>query len=413
MQGDGSQPNTEQKVANALKWAAKEGAKAGLKKLGIIFGVKAVVIGLLVILLVVALSAIFEGSAMSGNFTGDPTLEDSSVNQQLKDRYIKAATDSTKDVRDYYKQEDSFQLSWGILAALDKMTNNCEEPIPEKNAEILGPKFYYKSSKIITTVKTETTDKTGKKSTTYSTTETPITLLTQVVAYDGIYYLKYGWATEKPDSNTTVNKEELLGTEHTPDFSNLKNRMDVLGLSPEGDFDFLVALSRVFVGDDPELALETELEDIDDSIGLGPDDILNIEPGEPSIYGFIWPTPGYTRISSPYGPRQRPVPGASAFHKAIDIACPVGSTVLATKSGTVVFAAPAGEAGNLLIIDHGGSIKSKYLHLSRFLVSVGDRVTGGSPVALSGNTGIGTGAHLDFRIMFGNTYVNPIKYVFP
>ena len=122
-----------------------------------------------------------------------------------------------------------------------------------------------------------------------------------------------------------------------------------------------------------------------------------------------WPTDG-TDISSYFGPRKRPLPGASTDHGAIDIRVATGTNVYATEAGTVIAAGPAGNAGNRITIDHGNGYVSKYMHNSSLKVSVGEKVTKGQIIALSGNTGNSTGPHLHFQIEFNGVKIDPLTF---
>lgn len=126
---------------------------------------------------------------------------------------------------------------------------------------------------------------------------------------------------------------------------------------------------------------------------------------------YIWPLPVSGRISSYFGNRTSPTAGASSYHKGIDIAVPVGTKVLATKGGTVVTATYSSSAGNYVALYHGGGVYSYYMHCSKLKVGVGEKVSKGQQVALSGNTGISTGPHLHFAIYISGAYVNPLNYV--
>jgi murein DD-endopeptidase MepM/ murein hydrolase activator NlpD len=115
------------------------------------------------------------------------------------------------------------------------------------------------------------------------------------------------------------------------------------------------------------------------------------------------------RISSGFGQRSHPILGYTRMHKGIDFAVPSGTPVMAAGSGTVIFAGPAGEYGNLVVINHGNNYATAYGHLSRFASDVrkGARVHQGDVVAYSGMTGLATGPHLHYEIRVNNSQVNP------
>jgi len=119
------------------------------------------------------------------------------------------------------------------------------------------------------------------------------------------------------------------------------------------------------------------------------------------IGGFIWPAKG--RISGVYG-SQRILNGEPKWpHFGIDIAAPTGKPVVAPASGIVTMAhSDMYYSGGTLIIDHGHGLTSTFLHLSKILVNVGDKVDQGSLVAKIGATGRVTGPHLDWRMNWFN-----------
>lgn len=135
-----------------------------------------------------------------------------------------------------------------------------------------------------------------------------------------------------------------------------------------------------------------------------------------TYYGgsFGWPTPGYKRITSPYGNRTYTYQGrkVSSFHKGIDIGAPTGAKIIASNGGKVVTSAyNANGYGNYVIIDHGGGKMTVYGHMSKRGVSVGQSVTKAQQIGLVGSTGRSTGPHLHFEIRINGTAVNPINYL--
>ena len=143
----------------------------------------------------------------------------------------------------------------------------------------------------------------------------------------------------------------------------------------------------------------------------------SIEPRTPTSgsgggTSFSWPTPTVTKVSSKFGPRKAPCKGASTYHKGIDISAPMNTDVHATAGGTVMYTRTSSTAGNYMEIDHGNGWSSRYLHLNSFVVKSG-QVSANQVIAKSGNTGIGTGAHLHFEIKKDGTAVDPLQYVNP
>ncbi|MDF2684862.1 MAG: hypothetical protein K0S55_43 [Clostridia bacterium] len=127
---------------------------------------------------------------------------------------------------------------------------------------------------------------------------------------------------------------------------------------------------------------------------------------------FIWPLPGYSKISSPFGPRT--LYGRKEFHYAIDIPAPKGTPIVASNNGTVVYAQWTNTGGgNKVVIDHGGQIATHYNHMTKYIVKVGDVVERGQVIGYVGSTGNSTGNHLDFKILKNNEALNPVLYVNP
>lgn len=118
---------------------------------------------------------------------------------------------------------------------------------------------------------------------------------------------------------------------------------------------------------------------------------------------FKMPTRG--SLSSRFGTRW------GSAHEGIDLAAPIGTAVNAADGGVVTWVGARGGYGKLIMIDHGAGYVTYYGHLSKFLVSKGDKVYKGQKIAAVGNTGRSTGPHLHFEIRKNGTPVNPLKYV--
>ncbi len=136
------------------------------------------------------------------------------------------------------------------------------------------------------------------------------------------------------------------------------------------------------------------------------------DPRTDFLGGFIWPVQG--EITGVYG-SQRILNGKPRRpHYGIDIAASKGTTVQAPAGGIVTLAYPdMFLSGGTLILDHGHGLSSTFLHLSRILVSQGEQVEQGEPIAEVGATGRVTGAHLDWRINLFQTRLDPQLLVGP
>jgi murein DD-endopeptidase MepM/ murein hydrolase activator NlpD len=122
------------------------------------------------------------------------------------------------------------------------------------------------------------------------------------------------------------------------------------------------------------------------------------------------PAPG-SKISSRYGRRHDPFTGRSAMHAGLDFKARTGSKVIATASGKIIRAGRNGGYGKMVEIDHGGGITTRYAHLSRIKVRVGQKVSRGQLVGKVGSTGRSTGPHLHYEVRRKGRVLNPIHYV--
>ncbi|MFZ7121228.1 MAG: murein hydrolase activator EnvC family protein [Eubacteriaceae bacterium] len=135
---------------------------------------------------------------------------------------------------------------------------------------------------------------------------------------------------------------------------------------------------------------------------------------------YKWPTPGYTRITSPYGYRIHPILGYRKFHSGIDISVSgrKGISAVAVGFGEVIQSTYTSGYGNKVVIDlgvdeKGNKISAVYAHLAKRYVSVGNYLAPGDRVGEVGTTGMSTGIHLHFEIRINGSTTNPLNYVTP
>lgn len=126
---------------------------------------------------------------------------------------------------------------------------------------------------------------------------------------------------------------------------------------------------------------------------------------------MIWPTPGYTTITSEYGMRTHPVTGAYKLHTGVDIGAPLESSFVAAANGIVSKATFSPAYGNMVIIDHGGGVQTLYAHGNEIMVQVGQTVSAGTEILKVGSTGYSTGPHAHFEIRINGQTVNPLDYL--
>ena len=132
-----------------------------------------------------------------------------------------------------------------------------------------------------------------------------------------------------------------------------------------------------------------------------------------TVGGITWKVPmSYTAYTSAFGNRWHPVYGGYRFHYGVDLAAPTGTPIYATRSGVVDTASyQAGGAGNYVQINHGDGYRSIYMHMTHYIVSVGQYVSQGQVIGYCGSTGGSTGPHLHFGISYNGSYVNPANYI--
>ena len=130
--------------------------------------------------------------------------------------------------------------------------------------------------------------------------------------------------------------------------------------------------------------------------------ILSASSGSGSYGGsFLWPVSSGGYISCYY----------SSGHRAIDIACPYGTGIVASASGTVILAGWYDSYGKAVIIDHGNGVQTLYAHNSSLNVSVGQSVSQGQVIAGAGSTGYSTGNHCHFEVRINGSRMNPLNYL--
>ena len=134
---------------------------------------------------------------------------------------------------------------------------------------------------------------------------------------------------------------------------------------------------------------------------------------QPEVNNDPWRVPcSYTKLTSPFGERDQPTEGASTNHKGVDLAGPEGTPIYASRGGTVTIAKFSKSAGFYVTINHGDGYSSVYMHMTTYTVSKGDKVSGGQLIGYMGSTGISTGPHLHWGIIYNGAYVNPANYVY-
>ena len=155
-----------------------------------------------------------------------------------------------------------------------------------------------------------------------------------------------------------------------------------------------------------DLAMSVRVEEVDQQILAGwmlqnKDSLLST----PSI----WPVRGF--VTSGFGRRRSPLGGGTTMHAGIDISNRVGTPIIAPARGAVTFAGRDGAYGISITLDHGSGIVTRYAHLNRALVQVGDFVQRGDVIGELGNTGRSTGPHLHYEVRLNGVPVNPMRFI--
>lgn len=217
------------------------------------------------------------------------------------------------------------------------------------------------------------------------------------------YLAEQGWSKEDisrkmiENSDTAREFKQACKVENAEGAAKSLAKLMDAGITKE-DINYLYEnRNRVKIGKDSKYYKEAQ------ALGLD-------EEGKGKSTGkYIYPAHG--TITSYFGYRNAPTAGASSYHPAIDIAVPEGTRVSASDGGTVVATGLSDGYGNIVQIDHGNGVVTQYSHLSKVSVRRGQKVARGQEVARSGNTGVSTGPHLDFKMMINGEPVDPLKHL--
>ena len=131
-----------------------------------------------------------------------------------------------------------------------------------------------------------------------------------------------------------------------------------------------------------------------------------------TVIPAIWPIDRtkLRHVSSLYGMRMHPTLGIWRKHEGIDLTAPIGTAVYASGNGVISQSQWRNGYGELIEVNHGFGYKSRYAHLSKRYVQVGDSVTRGQVIGEVGNTGVSSGPHLHYEVRYRDNTVNPIHY---
>jgi murein DD-endopeptidase MepM/ murein hydrolase activator NlpD len=179
-----------------------------------------------------------------------------------------------------------------------------------------------------------------------------------------------------------------------------------VGVPSKQDATYTNALTALANPEDTFGLLRTLLEGLESRLNVVQRDVARrnaLANATPSI----WPAHGW--LTSTMGRRTDPMTGGADYHPGLDIAGEKGQAVYATADGVVTLAARQGAYGNLITIDHGFGLETRYGHLSGFNVREGDRVQRGDLIGRLGATGRATGTHLHYEVLANGRLLNPLR----
>lgn len=200
------------------------------------------------------------------------------------------------------------------------------------------------------------------------------------------------------DHDTSLQLDALLESVQDPFWNGMGGANDGISVSAEA------GLEEIY-GDDSAAALVSDVLGRVDALARRHAELalrrdhFDALPTSPPVEGL--------RLSSGFGMRKHPVTGKNRMHKGLDFAGPSGTPVMAAAAGRVVYAARKGSYGNLIELDHGNGVTTRYAHLRDIEVREGDTVDMGEIIGTVGSTGASTGPHLHWEVRVFERAKNP------
>jgi len=195
--------------------------------------------------------------------------------------------------------------------------------------------------------------------------------------------------------------------ENDPTFSQSRKQ----NVKPEGGSRSDVSTSKLLEGSDVNAnlnILRDRAEGLENQYNLL-DQLIGKHLDAASVAPNIWPIRG--PIGSPFGTRLDPFDSTTEVHLGLDIVASVGSPVKSSAAGIVRIAQREGDYGNLIVIDHGNGLTTRYGHLKGFAVHFGQLVTKNQVIGWVGMTGRTTGPHLHYEVRLNDRPMNPRNYL--
>lgn len=358
--------NTEEKFKNFLKNKAKKKVLAFLLQPHVLM-----IIGIFLLILL----GVFLLLGIFGTAYDDATVSKNGTEAK------QIVTSLNPPILSTDEMEKQFFLPYGIPYAIELYATDWNDTLNKEMVssitEELNPIFTYTDfTETIETI-TSTKDSKGEWHTTQTIQKIPQKFITVANTYAGVYTMQYMVMTRKEERSGSDFHQEIIttylqrvGMDFSPDWT----RLDA-------------AISKYAANNIPVQKISVKGGDV------------------------IYPFDGNYPVTSPFGGRTDPVKGTNEYHTGVDFGVPLGTEIKAAADGVVVQAGTNGGYGNSISIDHGGGMETLYGHLSKVLVSVGQKVKQGDIIGLSGSTGKSTGPHLHFEVRKNGQPVNPMTYL--
>ena len=213
--------------------------------------------------------------------------------------------------------------------------------------------------------------------------------------------------TSKINDLETLSAKLSQVIENDPAFSQARK----LNIKPEGGSRTDIKTAELLEGSDLSAnlnILRDRANGLESQYNLL-DELVDKRIDMASVTPNIWPIRG--PIGSPFGTRLDPFDSSTEVHMGLDIVAPVGSPIKSSAAGTVKVAQREGDYGNLVVIDHGHGLTTRYGHLRGFAVRAGQIVTKNQVIGWVGMTGRTTGPHLHYEVRMNDRPMNPRSYL--
>lgn len=184
----------------------------------------------------------------------------------------------------------------------------------------------------------------------------------------------------------------------------ISEALESAGLSVDRDYD-KQGVGGPLIAIDNAGAFDTRVKELDEAL-----DVLDSLKKEARLLPIANPAPGRA-ISSSFGVRRDPFLGKPALHSGMDFRSPAGASILATAPGVVVKAGRNGGYGRMVEIDHGNGFSTRFAHMSRIKVKIGQKIETGDIVGEVGSSGRSTGPHLHYEVRRNGAPIDPLRFL--